>query len=156
MKKALILMLALPLLLSGLAGCGPRVPTDYDGLAAALENAGFVVTVSPTGDKAWVFEVPVRPLAFDGHHISVYEFPDSGVARSASERVWPDGYFIDSLPLFSEDSPIQRGAAAVEWVGPPHFFLSGKLIVLYTGPDPQVYALLTDLLGAQFAGSPAP
>ena len=38
------------------------------------------------------------------------------------------------------------------WMATPHFFKSGKLIVLYLGDDVAVMTLLTGLLGPQFAG----
>lgn len=149
-------LLSVLLLLTAASGCGPRVPTDYDTLAAALENTGAVITTGNTGDKAWVFEVPSRPLTFDGNHLSVFEFPDSGIARNAADRVSADGFFIEMLSPFSEDFPIKQGPAIFDWIAPPHFFLSGRIIVLYVGVDPRVHTLLTTLLGEQFAGAPAP
>jgi hypothetical protein len=40
----------------------------------------------------------------------------------------------------------------ISWVGAPHFFLKGRVMVLYVGSDPAVLSLLQSLLGAQFAG----
>jgi len=41
---------------------------------------------------------------------------------------------------------------APAWAGPPHFFRKEHALVLYVGDDPAMLALLTDLLGPQFAG----
>jgi len=41
----------------------------------------------------------------------------------------------------------------VDWVAPPHFFLKGRVLVIYAGNDSAVVSLLRNLLGAQFAGS---
>jgi hypothetical protein len=41
----------------------------------------------------------------------------------------------------------------VDWVAPPHFFLKGRVLVIYVGTDPAVVNLLTSVLGSQFAGS---
>ncbi len=41
----------------------------------------------------------------------------------------------------------------VDWVAPPHFFLKGRVLVIYVGNDPAVVSLLGSLLGPQFAGS---
>jgi hypothetical protein len=41
----------------------------------------------------------------------------------------------------------------VDWVAPPHFFLRGRVLVIYIGKDPTVVNLLTSVLGSQFAGS---
>jgi hypothetical protein len=40
----------------------------------------------------------------------------------------------------------------VDWVAPPHFFLKGRVLVLYVGSDPAVLAALRAVLGAQVAG----
>ncbi len=154
MKIRFTLILISLILLIGVAGCGPRVPTDIDSLAAVLENTGATVTVGDPGEQAWLFAVPSRSLTFDSNHLSVFEFPDAGIARTEADRVWPDGFSLEPTPIW-EGSQIKQGDH-VDWIGPPHYFLSGKLIVVYVGDDPQVYSFLTDILGAQFAGSPAP
>ena len=41
----------------------------------------------------------------------------------------------------------------VDWVAPPHFFLKGRVLVIYVGNDSAVVNLLRNLLGPQFAGS---
>lgn len=41
----------------------------------------------------------------------------------------------------------------VDWVAPPHFFLKGRVMVIYVGNDSAVVSLLRSLLGPQFAGS---
>ena len=38
------------------------------------------------------------------------------------------------------------------WIAPPHFFKTGRLIVLYVGEDQSVLQALVDILGPQFAG----
>jgi hypothetical protein len=42
--------------------------------------------------------------------------------------------------------------ANILWRGVPHWFRTGRVIVLYVGNDPAVLDLLTALLGPQFAG----
>jgi hypothetical protein len=41
----------------------------------------------------------------------------------------------------------------ITWVAPPHFFQSGRLIVLYLGSDAAVLGTLTEWLGPEVAGS---
>ncbi|HEV2013498.1 MAG TPA: hypothetical protein VGR77_06420 [Candidatus Dormibacteraeota bacterium] len=41
----------------------------------------------------------------------------------------------------------------VDWVAPPHFFLKGRVLVIYVGNDPAVISLLGGVLGPQFAGA---
>ena len=40
----------------------------------------------------------------------------------------------------------------VDWVAPPHFFLKGRVVVIYVGSDTGIVSLLTNVLGSQFAG----
>ena len=40
----------------------------------------------------------------------------------------------------------------ISWVAPPHFFLKGRVLVLYVGSDAAVVSLLSSVLGTQFAG----
>ena len=44
------------------------------------------------------------------------------------------------------------GTTSISWIAPPHFFRSGKLIVLYVGDQQSVLRLLEDVLGSQIAG----
>ncbi len=44
------------------------------------------------------------------------------------------------------------GTTMVTWVAAPHFYKSGRLIVLCVGDDAGVIAALEAALGAQFAG----
>lgn len=46
----------------------------------------------------------------------------------------------------------QPDAMAQDWPAPPHFFRKERAFVLYLGDDPALLAVLTDLLGPQFAG----
>ena len=45
-----------------------------------------------------------------------------------------------------------RSTSLAMWIAPPHFFTSGRLIVLYVGEVPSMLETLTELLGPQFAG----
>ena len=40
----------------------------------------------------------------------------------------------------------------VNWVATPHFYKTGKLIVLYVGDNMTVISTLETVLGPQFAG----
>jgi hypothetical protein len=47
----------------------------------------------------------------------------------------------------------QPRSGPVVWPGPPHFYRNERVLVLYVGSDPKLIAVLTDLLGPQFAGA---
>ena len=44
------------------------------------------------------------------------------------------------------------GTSMPMWIAPPHFFKTGRLIVLYVGEKPSVLQALEEALGPQFAG----
>lgn len=70
--------------------------------------------------------------------LQLFEYHDASAASADAKRISSDG----------------SGTAAtkISWVAPPHFFLKGRVMVLYVGNDPAVVSLLRGVLGAQFAG----
>jgi len=56
----------------------------------------------------------------------------------------------DAAQVASDGGSI--GTSMVTWVEPPHFFKSGRVLVLYVGEDKAVIDLLKGPLGEQFAG----
>jgi len=45
-----------------------------------------------------------------------------------------------------------NATTVVDWVAPPHFFLKGRVLVIYLGSDATIVSLLSGVLGSQFAG----
>ena len=70
--------------------------------------------------------------------LQLFEYGSVSAASADAQKISPDG----------------SGTATtkISWVGPPHFFLKGRVMVLYVGSDPAVLTLLQSLLGPQFAG----
>ena len=81
---------------------------------------------------------PGRTLHVNGAVVTVFAYPDAGAAASDAARIAPDGAEI--------------GAARTAWIASPHFYLDGRLLVLYVGDDSALTSLLTGMLGAQVAG----
>ena len=113
-------------------------PVDgYDGLLAALRGNGS--TVEAVGPISQPFFVPEgRVINVDGNEVQVFEFSSEQDAQSAAESISPDGSSV--------------GTTMIMWVEAPHFYESGKLIVLYVGEEPAVVDALEVVLGAQIAG----
>ena len=68
-----------------------------------------------------------------------------------------DSLHTDGLRAAEEDArginpDGQPSAMAITWPAPPHFFRKERAFVLYLGDDQAMIALLTELLGPQFAG----
>ena len=120
------------------AGLTVGEPIDsYDGLVAALrENGSTVDSVGPISQPFFVPEGQV--IRVDGHEVQVFEFTIEQDAQSAAETISPDGSTI--------------GTSSILWVEAPHFYKSGRLIVLYVGEEDAVVDALDVVLGAQIAG----
>ena len=110
---------------------------DYVSLIDNLRAAG--ATVEPVGEvRQPFFSVPGQAITVNGEQVQVFEYPDAGSAAAAAARISPDGGTI--------------GTTMVTWVGPPHFYRAGKVIVLYVGDSRAVISVLERVLGPQFAG----
>ncbi len=120
------------------AGETASEPVDsYDGLLAALRGNGSTVdSVSPISQPFFVPEGQV--ISVDGHEVQVFEFSNVEDALSAAESISPDGSSV--------------GTTMISWVEAPHFYKSGKLIVLYVGEEEAAVDAREVVLGPQFAG----
>jgi hypothetical protein len=97
-----------------------------------LRPRGTVLRISGAGLGAPVelesYNYDDRDLGMDGR----------AAAGQDAAGVGPDG---------------QPRSGPVAWPASPHFFRKERVLVLYPGNDPSVVAVLTDLLGPQFAGT---
>ena len=83
------------------------------------------------------FDVEARILVVDGEGVQVFEYGDDATAAAQAARVSRDGSQIGTSKPF--------------WVGPPHFYRKGRLLVLYLGEDTHTRERLACLLGPPFA-----
>lgn len=113
-------------------------PVDtYEELIAALRDNGS--TVNSLESIAQPFFEPVgQVLEVDGHQVQVFEYSSEGDASTAVQGISTDGSSI--------------GTTMVAWVEAPHFFTSGKLIILYVGEVQTVLEALQAVVGPQIAG----
>ena len=84
------------------------------------------------------FSTAASIMNINGEGVQIFEFRQVLAAEKEAMRVSPDGMTI--------------GASKPSWMAPPHFFRSGRLIVVYVGNEPTILQLLQDALGKQFAG----
>ncbi len=84
-----------------------------------------------------VLGIPPTILCVDRELIHVYAYASDQARADHSDGIGASG------------SDIRTGTRAVmvDWVGPPHFFARGRIIVLYLGHTHSVLAQLTHLLG---------
>jgi len=130
-----------------LAGCnGSDAPPvshggpvrDHVSLVDTLRAQGL--TVEPTGPISQpFFSMPGETLRVNGQDIQVFEFKDSSSTESQAKEISSDGMSV--------------GNTAIQWISPPHFFSTGKIIVLYLGTDQELLKELETALGKQIAGA---
>ncbi len=111
---------------------------DHVSLVDTLRGQGL--TVEPTGPISQpFFPIPGQTLQVNGQDVQVFEFKDSSSTKSKAKEISSDGMSI--------------GQTAIQWINPPHFFSTGKIIVLYVGTDHTLLSQLETALGKQFAGA---
>ena len=149
LNRYLALIMVIFMLTALGAGCAsPQPPppivshggpvTDYVSLIDNLRAAG--ATVEPAGDISQpFFSVKGNVITVNGSDVQVFEYTDAAAADTETALVSPDGSSI--------------GTTMVSWVAAPHFYQTGKLIVLYVGDDTAVHNVLENVLGSQFAGN---
>ncbi len=73
-----------------------------------------------------------------GEDVQVFQYSSTAATDAQAAPVSPDGSAV--------------GTAKPHWVGPPHFYKKGNLLVLYVGDNDTVLQALEAVLGPQFAG----
>jgi hypothetical protein len=121
-------------------GVGEVIPgevDDYASLVNALSAAGL--TIEP-GDQITqdFFSVPGQVIRVNGEDVQVFEYADEAAAGQEAATISPDGGSV--------------GTTMVTWVATPHFYQSGRLIVLYLGDNAEILGALEAALGTQIAG----
>ena len=106
-------------------------------LIDALRAGGVKVDLGDTVEQAF-FTVAGQILKVNGKDVQVFEYESTEKMEADAAQVAPDGGSI--------------GTSMVTWVEPPHFFKSGRVLVLSVGEDKAVIDLLKGALGEQFAG----
>ena len=119
----------------------PIPVTAYISLIDNLREAGAVV--EPRGEVAPDFlSAKRRVISVNDSDVQVWEYDDATAADAEAALISPDGFSVHTATKIT----------LVEWIAPPHFYKSGKLIVLYVGESEAVTVVLERVLDPQFAG----
>ncbi len=111
--------------------------TDYDSLVDILESAG--TTVEPAGTVTQPFFTPQgQVIKVEGQDVQVFEYDSEAGADGEADLVSPDGSSV--------------GTSMMTWIATPHFYKSGRIIVLFVGNQNDTIEILEASLGPQFAG----
>lgn len=111
--------------------------TDYSSLLANLRSAGLRVEPGQPAEQPFL-SVEGRMLHVGGEDVQVFQYPHAAAADAQAALVSPDGGTV--------------GTSKPRWIGEPHFYKRGRLLVLYLGNDTTVLDALGAALGRQFAG----
>jgi hypothetical protein len=114
------------------------VPFGAASLIERLRGLGADVLIEGTEVDQPFFSITGQMIRVRGEDVQVFEFSGAEAADKEAAPISPDGMTV--------------GTSKIHWIGNPHFFKKGKLIVLYVGDNPRVLADLTHAIGPQFAG----
>ncbi|MFN2481167.1 MAG: hypothetical protein ABR554_06855 [Pyrinomonadaceae bacterium] len=115
-----------------------RPVNDFKSLVARLRAGGARVEATDDLTEQPFFTGVGRTLLIGGGGVQTFEYRDAAAAETEARRISPDGSGTET--------------SKIAWIAPPHFFRSGRIIVLYFGDDVKIVRVLTDALGKQFAG----
>lgn len=115
----------------------PLTVEDKASLLAALEATGATVETGEAVSQAF-FTPEGSIIKVNGADVQVFEYENADEMEKEASQVSSDGGSI--------------GTSMVTWIDAPHFYKTGRIIVLYVGSDATVLDLLEGALGPQFAG----
>ncbi len=122
--------------------CSGDIPvaTDTESLSTSLSSAGLKVSAPSALGKidAGLFSASGSKLVASSEELLAYEFATEDDAQAAASTVSPDGMGI--------------GSKYINWTKTPHYFRSGRLIVIYDGKQSLIVDTLTKAMGPMFAG----
>jgi hypothetical protein len=110
---------------------------------AALEAQGFTVEEGDMLEQDF-FAVAPQIIKVNGEDVQVFEFEAEADAEAAAASISGAGSII-TMP---DGSVIQ-----VDWMSAPHWFQSGRLVVLYVGNTADILDALAAVLGPELFGS---
>jgi hypothetical protein len=143
MKQKILSILSLAMAALLIAACAPQAQSsattelDQASLIEALRATGAEVELGDSVEQAFL-AVLGQILKLDGTDVQVFEYESAQAMEADAAQVSADGGTI--------------GNSMVTWVATPHFFKSGRVLVLFVGDDAAVLELLGGVLGEQFAG----
>ncbi len=136
---------------SSTASTTPQTDTvkDQASFIDALKTKGVRVDIAGTLDQPFL-QAEGTNLRLSGGdlkqptELQSFNYDDKDLGKDGSKAAAEDASQIDS----SGNPRTMR----IQWIASPHFFRKERVIVIYLGSDPNAIALLTELLGPQFAG----
>ncbi len=119
------------------ASLEPPTVQDEPSLLKVLQSARATVK---TGDSITqeFFTPEGHTVKVNGADLQVFEYASADAMEKEASKVAPDGGSV--------------GTSMMMWIDTPHFYKTGRIIVLYLGKDKSLLDLLNKVMGPQFAG----
>ena len=146
--KRVLVLIALLLTACGTAQGAPHSHggpvQDQVSLIDALRSKNVTVDITGTVSQPFLSPQSGTTVRLSGGplttpaDVQLFEYASASAARADATQIRPDG---------------SMATAIIDWIAPPHFFLKGRVMVIYVGSDSAVLSLLESLLGPPFAGS---
>jgi hypothetical protein len=119
---------------------------DTASVVDSLRAAGATVTEQPSSGGFGFLHGSPHHLLVNGQDVWMYEYPAPAVADVDASGISADGStFHAGIGPFG-------AAAVVDYIAPPHFYKTGRVIALYVGRDAGTLRLLRQVFGPPFAG----
>jgi hypothetical protein len=110
---------------------------DQNSLMEVLKAAGLTVENGDSIEQPF-FTVPAQIIRVNGADVQVFQYETPEAMEADASQVAEDGGSV--------------GTSMMSWMATPHFYKTGRILVLYVGDDQKVIDVLTGALGPQFAG----
>ena len=147
-NRIIIIILLFSVLLN--TGCTGAV-YSYDEFIDDLLDSGASIQIGGEVNLGF-FSVQGRVARVNDELTNVFEYDNETLAEKDVAIVDPDGGGMHRTTDEGEE------AITFSWVGYPHFYHKGRLIILYVdvsyGSDYSTRNLLENILGPQFVGVP--
>jgi len=111
--------------------------TDYPSLIKSLRALGAGATAVGDVEQPF-FSIKGLMIRVHGEDVQVFQYANAAAADAEATPISRDGMAVGTRKIF--------------WVGAPHFYKQGRLLVLYVGSNDKVLKTLETALGQQFAG----
>jgi hypothetical protein len=129
------------------AGRGGPV-RDHAGFVDALRARGLTVQAGGPAQQPFLrgegVQLRIGGAGVPAAEIQSYDYDQADLGADAAQAVAED-----TAQIGPDGNP---ATTKITWVAPPHLYRAERLVVIYTGSEPKVQQLLSELLGPQFAG----
>lgn len=120
---------------SGVYGTAISSPNlqEYSQLVRAIQTWGLNPKEVGSIQQPYFKDADGHVFNVNNQQVQVFNFKDAAAQKQAAQQITEQGKKIASTPMV--------------WSDDPHFWASGRMIVLYVGKDQNTIQMLTSLLG---------